>query len=209
MPPLPNSSLPPSRGEVRAFAAWPLISANSSLPPSRGEVRWGVEGNERPPAVASRSNRPLTPLPAPAAPLSPLPLLCHPCRSSVTYTALRHLYRTSVTSTAPPSFLRPQPSFLRRQEPTQQARLVLPERLMAARSGLGGAVHTGDRGLPGFLPAQERRKCEQALALAAGAERLGAEGVVASLEEGVEAALAAGGVEVRYIGAVGRRFDQR
>ena len=36
-----------------------------------------------------------------------------------------------------------------------------------------------------------------------GAERLRAEGVVAGLQEGVEAALAAGGVEVRYIGAVG------
>lgn len=43
----------------------------------------------------------------------------------------------------------------------------------------------------------------RALALAARAEGLGAEGVVAGLEEGVEAALAAGGVEVRYVGAVG------
>ena len=37
----------------------PPLFPNSSLPPSRGEVRWGVGGNERPPAVVSRPSHPL------------------------------------------------------------------------------------------------------------------------------------------------------
>ncbi len=115
-------------------------SPNSSLPPSRGEVRWGVERHEPPPATkrhphSSRTHphshhpRPLPryprPLPPPPRPPSPPRALPSPPRPS------RHPSPLPRHSCAPPpSFLRPSPVIpaplprhscvgrnLRRQEP--------------------------------------------------------------------------------------------
>ena len=59
----------------------PPLFPNSSLPPGRGEVRWGVGGNERPPAVVSRPNRPLHTL---CRPCRPTAIPAHPPRHSRT-----------------------------------------------------------------------------------------------------------------------------
>ena len=54
-----------------------LSSSNSSLPPSRGEVRWGVRGNERLPTTLPYTSiaSPVLPRPSPSfpAPLSVIP----------------------------------------------------------------------------------------------------------------------------------------
>ena len=118
-----HTALPPSflrRQEPRTPAPAPS-SPNSSLPPTRGEVRWGVRGSERPPAsewppalfesglpASCRALPPSFPRLSPSFPY-PSPSFPYP---------LHHTYALSVTPTPSPSFLRPSPSFLRRQEPT-------------------------------------------------------------------------------------------
>ena len=116
-PPLPNSS--PTYDEKGAQIP------NSSLPPLRGEVRWGVERHEPAPPIAPRPNRPrLSPFRHSCAGrnprLSPFRHSCAPLpsflrRQEPTPPLLRH------PCTPPPSFLRLLPSFLRRQERRKEA----------------------------------------------------------------------------------------
>ncbi len=78
----------------------PLPFPNSSLPPSRGEVRWGVRGNARLPTALAYT--PIAPPTIPAhSPPSP-PTLRHSCAPTVI------LLRPHRHSCAPPSFLRRQ-----------------------------------------------------------------------------------------------------
>ena len=87
LPPHSSRAHPRFRALLRSFP-------NSSLPPSRGEVRWGVGGCERPPAIEYPS-RP-TPPERIHASVSPLRPFRTPLRS------LRiHSYAPSVHSCAP------------------------------------------------------------------------------------------------------------
>ena len=161
---------------------------NSSLPPSRGEVRWGVGvpsgryGSRRAPiARPSRSViRPsLSVIPAQAGtypPNSRLPSQFIPppfqggVRWGVGAPSGRHWSRRAPIAHAPlpPSFAPPAPSlpparasFLRRQEPAQWARLILAPNVQRQRgSGLGRPPGVFKR-IPNteatawFLPTQE------------------------------------------------------
>ena len=94
------------RQEPPAPTPTPAPFPNSSLPPSRGEARWGVGRCEQAPPVA--------PAPLPVAPALPTVIPAPPTVIPAPPTVIP----AQAGTRAPlPSPLRPQPSFLRRQEP--------------------------------------------------------------------------------------------
>ena len=100
------------RGHLTTLTSRPALThfPNSSLPPSRGEVRWGVGGHEPSPPSRARPNRsPHSPSVIPA-PLSviPAPLSVIPAQAGTT---LRRGYLTTLTSrpALTPSPIHPSP----------------------------------------------------------------------------------------------------
>ena len=88
---------------------------NSSLPPSRGEVRWGVGGHEpSPPVARAPIAHPTPPPPSRARPNRPPHFPLHPvARPQIAHPTPPPPSRApSIAHPTPP------PSFLRRQEPT-------------------------------------------------------------------------------------------
>ena len=121
--PTPPIAIPTQAGTHLHSLANPSSFPNSSLPPSRGEVRWGVGGCERPPTTECGARTLLGRI---HISVIPPPHLDHP------YTPNRH-------SCAPiSSSLRPQPSFLRRQEPTHTATLHNQPRTLHSAPRLRG-----------------------------------------------------------------------
>ena len=103
-PPIPNSSHQPPAPRILPFP-------NSSLPPTRGEVRWGVERRERPPAAEP----PPAPLQSASTPPSfprPLPVIPAQAGTRATFTVAPHPQFISPTprpTHPPPSPIHPSP----------------------------------------------------------------------------------------------------